>query len=234
MRLHVFGDSHSAYCFGRAREVILNWIGPLTAHRVGRDGADFVAPRLRDHRPGEPILFEFGEIDVRCHLVRRSYADIVSTAERYVGAIARVSPGPAYVMAPIPPIVRPRGTDFPFTGSFEERMRVHGEFTDAIKSAAVKFSVGFIPIPSIYLSPAGGLDFALSDGDVHMSPVETGALLDEVSKAVGIQLTALDAKVYRSISRLFPIRRVLKHIARRTLHAQPPNRHHSRPVAVAS
>ncbi len=95
--LHVFGDSHAHYLFSRAPGAIVNWLGPYTMHRIGRDGVDFLGRRVND---GDKVLFVFGEIDVRCHMVRvdrerGNGIESVATdlASRYTAAVMQASVG---------------------------------------------------------------------------------------------------------------------------------------------
>ena len=70
MALHVFGDSHSVACFGRISEIDMHWVRTVTNHPVlVGDGADFRSQGITI-RPGDILIFVFGEIDVRAHIGR--------------------------------------------------------------------------------------------------------------------------------------------------------------------
>ena len=99
-RIGVIGDSHSLFCFCEVAEASIFWRGPISMHRVGRDGLLSVLPpkcRLSDY---DALVIVFGEIDCRAHVpniaTRKGLsldAVIEDLAVRYVAAIAAVRGG---------------------------------------------------------------------------------------------------------------------------------------------
>ncbi len=70
----VIGDSHSKFLFAGIPSCRVNWIGPMTMYRVGRDGLgalDFAANGITGQ---ERVILSFGEIDVRVHMHERALA----------------------------------------------------------------------------------------------------------------------------------------------------------------
>lgn len=69
----VFGDSHAHFCFSGVARARVGWMGPVTMHRVGRDGS-FVFQQASESLGSERnVVFCFGEIDCRAHI--RKIAD---------------------------------------------------------------------------------------------------------------------------------------------------------------
>jgi hypothetical protein len=66
--LHVFGDSQAKCLFDGVPGCKLNWLGPVTMYRVGRDKAWFL--KEPDIAGGAWAVLVFGGIDVRCHIGR--------------------------------------------------------------------------------------------------------------------------------------------------------------------
>src|SRR5690242_3783812 len=91
--IRVFGDSHAKYLFDNIRGIEVNWLGPVTMHRVGRDGLWFL--REKHLAPDDWLLTVFGEIDARCHVGRiadernTSYEEVAfDLVARYIRSIS--------------------------------------------------------------------------------------------------------------------------------------------------
>lgn len=80
--IHVVGDSHAVFCFTGKKsgnindfsykdhtvQFSINWLGPITMHRIGRDGLSFLNITQFNVIENDIMIFVFGEIDVRCHI----------------------------------------------------------------------------------------------------------------------------------------------------------------------
>jgi hypothetical protein len=65
--IHVFGDSHVSE-FSNIPGCLLHYVGPITMHRIGRDGLNFLDMTSYGVQENEVAIFVFGEIDCRCHI----------------------------------------------------------------------------------------------------------------------------------------------------------------------
>jgi len=91
VEVHTIGDSHSRWSFMHVTDYTLrcHWIGPVTMHRVGRDG--LVVPK--DFPAGSVVMFCFGSIDLDRHIgVQRSrgrdpYDILNDLVSRYFAAL---------------------------------------------------------------------------------------------------------------------------------------------------
>lgn len=104
LKIHVFGDSHSSFCFtstipatthlerslfrgtNHKNETLnvcftIHWLGPMTMFRVARDGLKAVNLKSMNVQDGEIAVFVFGEIDVRCHIEKQSAVQGMKTEE---------------------------------------------------------------------------------------------------------------------------------------------------------
>lgn len=176
--LHVFGDSHAHYLFSRAPGAIVNWLGPYTMHRIGRDGVDFLGRRVND---GDKVLFVFGEIDVRCHMVRvdrerGNGIESVATdlASRYTAAVMQASVGlprsTFAILGVVPPIdpMKPN-PELPVVGTLAERIEARETLNRSLSRYSRDRRILYVPFPKSYERPDGSLRRHLSDGHAHIA-----------------------------------------------------------------
>ena len=105
MRIVVIGDSHSVFCFGGIVEAEIYWLGPVTMHRVGRDGLRrllFDKRRWIGWSSVEAAILSFGEIDCRSHV-----ETVASRTGRSVDAVLEELAG-RYIEAVTPYAARTR------------------------------------------------------------------------------------------------------------------------------
>lgn len=206
MRVHVFGDSHAAYCFDRIDEATIYWVGPVTMHRAAKEAAQFVPKLMADRTETDALVFMFGEIDIRCHLV--SVANRMNTtveheakilAERYVETVAEIKRTLAFqkvVIAQPPfPTDRKPSADFPFSGSIEDRILAHKALSSHLKRISSSKGLLFLPFDPKYSNPDGTLQRKFSDDGVHIMPIEAKALAKSLERLLSAQLTFLAAPI---------------------------------------
>jgi len=196
MALHIFGDSHANYLFGRARGAKVHWLRGRTMHRIGRDGVDFLESHVGS---GDTVLCVFGEVDVRCHIVRLAserHGDIESIARdlarRYIDAVHNASirlPASRFaVMGVVPPIDPMKANAaLPVVGSLAERIRAR----EALNGALDEYSasrVTYVPVPNAYEEPDGSLQRHLSDGHAHIAMDCAGPACELVEQTLGVRL----------------------------------------------
>ena len=199
MGIHIFGDSHSAYCFGYLKKATIHWIGPVTMHRVARDGLGFVTQLVDPINADDVIVLMFGEIDVRSHLVpvsirtgRPLEEEARLLAKRYCDAVAeaRVFLGlPRVVIAEPPfPANRRPNKDFPFEGSIQERIQGHRWLADTLERCCAEKGLLFLPMPKKYAEKSGGLRRVYTDDGVHIMPCEASDIISSLGRLLARKL----------------------------------------------
>lgn len=208
--LAVFGDSHAQFCFDRIKEAQINWLGPVTMHRVGRDGAWF----LNGWQPVEPgldVVFIFGEIDVRCHIGRISDETSVSRQElctqlvdRYLNALEMHRPAldiGRIVVSCVPPPADGAGLDnidFPVYGTWADRAEITRLLNHSLREGCAARNVLFLDFLNDYSTPEGFIISDLSDGSVHIAKRHTGAVVAKLEALLQRRL-AVDEELEASV-----------------------------------
>ena len=200
-RIGVIGDSHSLFCFCEVAEASIFWRGPISMHRVGRDGLLSVLPpkcRLSDY---DALVIVFGEIDCRAHVpsiaTRKGLsldAVIEDLAVRYVAAIAAVRggfSGPIAICCVIPPA----GATLPLEPGEDMAVAVRGQvYIRRLLNARLRALGGaagllFVDFYDAYATATGELQPSLSDGALLVSPKQTQAIVTATAATLGLALT---------------------------------------------
>lgn len=200
MTIYAFGDSHARYAFSQCANVKLHWLGPWTMHRVGRGGAPIV---VQVERPGagDTLIYMFGEIDVRYHLVRlaqeryQNISDLVDElTTRFLACITATIPEmngrpKICVMGVVPPMdpIAPNPI-IPVFGSFKDRRITRNLMNTALKDKCRQHGFVFAEIPKLYETKDGGLRPHLSDGHAHIAMDHAGPLCRAVERTIGEKL----------------------------------------------
>ena len=176
-KLITVGDSHSMYTFsGIAAET--RHLGPVTMHRVGRDGP-WLADQVRDVVADDcVIVFCVGEIDVRCHVHRqivehgRNEGEVVeSLVNGYADALRYCRHPHIAVLAVVPPcrFLDPmHNPEFPFVGTHEDRLRYTRGVNTALRKACHENQWTYVDVSEPYQDSEGFLRRDRSDGCVHI------------------------------------------------------------------
>lgn len=194
MKIHIVGDSHSAYSYENLASSEIYWLGPVTMHRCARDGFEFLDDILRDASKGDYLITVFGEIDIRCHIARaalkqnRSIEDVVlELATLYVDRLAGYAHPRGInviVSEPLFPANRRPNPELPFVGTIEERVYIHGIMGRNLSDQCKKRGLQFLPMPQKYRSPEGLLRRKYSDDGVHIVPCEAIYIIRSLRKYV--------------------------------------------------
>lgn len=175
--IHVIGDSHSIE-FSQIPGCTVHWLGPITMHRVGRDGFSAIhLPTLgvQDH---QIAIFSFGEIDVRCHIgkIRDQYNQDINEvieilATQYIHTILRnralYENLTCIVYSVTPPTVS-SNPDYPIYGPLEDRVAISKKLNNRLACLCKQTNIEFLDVYDDYANPDGTLNNALSDGSVHI------------------------------------------------------------------
>ncbi len=218
--LHVTGDSHiytcctpdryracranvlfptpPAFVGGRVPPLLFSHhLGSVTLHRAGRPGV--LHGFVRDYRirNGDAVVWVFGEVDVRCHIVRqqefvgRALDEVVDTlVTNFIGnmcAVQRDYPDLLQmVFAPIPPLDNPHfGSEhFPIHGSIEQRVACRALLVERLASACRHHGFLFLDIGPAFAGPRGDLPWDSSDKFCHLAPGFQDGILEQVFRVI--------------------------------------------------
>ena len=193
-RLHVFGDSHASACFDRFADADIYWLGPVTMHRVARDGADFVA-QVTEANQSDLFVFVFGEIDVRCHVGRIAdiqgvaratlVADLVSRFVERIRLSMSGRDGRVVICSVVPPSDFREDPNFPTYGTLDDRITITAMMNSSLRAAADEFGFIFLDFSRFYADRAGRLRMSRSDGAVHIGLDHTRQIRNELARVVG-------------------------------------------------
>lgn len=189
----VIGDSHSLLFSERGNWVDprlnnmfdVKWLGPVTFWRFCRDKNTCID--LESISNGRTVLFSFGEIDIRCHIINHietTYQDVIDKMmgelETYLSNnSARLD---LHFMSVPPPMYKDLCTspnkDFPFVGSDEYRSEITKYFNSKLKEMVERHNIGYFDCYGFYCDENNMLDYKKSDTVVHA--VKTKELEDYV------------------------------------------------------
>jgi peptidylprolyl isomerase len=175
--IYIIGDSHSLM-FRNIQDCIIHPIGPVTMHRIGRDGFNIKDCGISEN---DIVVFTFGEIDVRCHIglqrdkYDRDIDEIIETlSENFMQAILendRQFTNVHYVICSVvPPCNAGYNPEFPFYGTLADRINITKRLNEKLKNKSELNNIGFIDIYDYYSIETGELDLSISDGSVHIHP----------------------------------------------------------------
>lgn len=186
--LRTVGDSHCKWSFIGVPGVHAHWLGPVTMHRIGRDGLD-LSEVPNDGR----TLLCFGEIDVRCHLGVHSQdhpggtSGVISDLSgKFLQAALNCGRRVA-VMSVVPPAYvdsTPQHWDLPVHGSDEDRSLLTRELNESLRMGCLEHGLEYLDVHAAYADEDGMLPPELSDGNVHIGdPSRLRKLLEEMKWA---------------------------------------------------
>lgn len=165
-------------------------------YRVGRDGLAGFNLRYFGVDEGDTAVYVFGEIDVRCHIVkqrdlqRASLEEIVEQlAENYIQTIldnqSQYTALQSVVYNVVPPIKwEVFSPEFPFYGTAEERIESALLLNAALKKLCERHKLFFLDVYEAYSDENGSLRTELSDGNVHIHLAHNAKLKEELHKIV--------------------------------------------------
>ena len=215
-KVHVFGDSHAYFSFSNVAmrghfdensvfclseydqtfctEFNIHHMGPITMHRIGRDGLGVLNIHGIVHE-GDTVVFVFGEIDVRCHIGKqrdigeRTVDEIIDTlVTRYFATINQNIEAykdiNAVVMAPVPPSDNGHTSLFPVYGPIDDRIAINNILASRLKKACIEHSVHLLDVRDIFSAKTGELAYELSDGIVHVGLPHNRIIIEKLLKLI--------------------------------------------------
>lgn len=204
--LHAIGDSHVRLLWDLTDRGSGHWLGPMTMHRVGRDGL----PGLRAARewldvrgrlaerdwiaaipPGAVVVWVYGEIDVRCHLVERVERDgegeLVRLVNAYLATIGAftAATGTRPAVLSVTPAMDSHNAEFPCRGSLDARRRLTVALNVALRERCAAAGAAFVDLYPAVVDSAGGIRAGLTRDRLHLSPAAAPAARNALLAALG-------------------------------------------------
>lgn len=219
--LHVIGDSHIYNCFTpnrligcRARVLmrttdvssvgvpysyqLSHHLGGRTMFRAGRPGELPAVAEQCIVKDGDAVVWVFGEIDVRCHVVKRHEEDgiplpeiIANLAGNFIRGIVDVQSRYQrlvnVVFAPIPPLDNPnyQSADFPVYGTIDQRIAARRQLCAELARLCEENGILFVDCAEHYQTAHGDLRWELSDMFCHIAPTYQGPAIDATYALLG-------------------------------------------------
>lgn len=165
-------------------------------HRIGRDGLAGFNLRYFGVGEGDTVVYVFGEIDVRCHIVKQrdlqrvSLQEIIEQlAENYIQTIldnqSQYESLQSVVYNVVPPVKwEVFSPEFPFYGTAEERIESALLLNAALKKLCEQNKLSFLDVYDAYSNEDGSLRLELSDGNVHIHLAHNSRVKEELHKIV--------------------------------------------------
>jgi hypothetical protein len=189
--IHAIGDSHVRFNFEAATRIHVCFLGPVTMHRIARDGRNALSLKgLGIHR-NDVMVWELGEIDVRCHIVkqrdlRREPMERIaeSLARDYLHSVeaiqAEIDGLKTVILAVIPPTDRGQNEAFPKIGSLKERIDARNLLNVALEKYCRPLGFAYLDPFGPFEDSNGALKAEMSDGNVHCGPAYAPLIVEKV------------------------------------------------------
>lgn len=202
------GDSHSSV-FSQKERIISQWpikeyrlfsrfkpvrIGPATAYNLGTK-VELLNNILNKtfYRKNDYVLFCFGEVDIRAHLIKQSKIQnakietlVVNCVDRYVAAMKSVNPNRKLnkaVFAPIASWSENKPYDGPSYGTNLERNKTTRLFNDYLEKTCIENNIKFISIFDELLNEDGTTDSNYLDdfgSGIHLNQKSMPLILNKL------------------------------------------------------
>ena len=183
--IHVIGDSHSNF-FTYIPGCKIHHIGPRTMFGL-RNGIPVTPVQrvpldMRNYgaKPGEYVVYVFGEIDVRTHIGRirdlqqkgldEVLDDLVTTYLDIIQGVSEISLTQPIISSVVPPSDLDVNPEYPFYGTLQDRVIIQQALNKKLEVACAQKNILYLNYAHHYTTPVGSLNHAMSDGHVHIMP----------------------------------------------------------------
>ena len=174
----IVGDSHASFCFDLIDGCDVRWLGSVTMFRIGRDGFDGFLDQSQTY---DAVIFVFGEIDVRAHVLRiaaqqsKPVSDVVDAlASAYVNRIRDLDGVAIKVIASVVPPVNTgyaaRNIAVPVVGTIEQRSEAVSLLNARLQMLSARSGIGYLDIYSAFVGRDGCIPLSKSDYVCHIDP----------------------------------------------------------------
>lgn len=196
-KIHIIGDSHS-FEFNLIPGCIVHWVGPITMHRIGRDGLFSLNVSHFNIQEGEVVIFAFGEIDVRCHIGKqrdlklRSIEEIINNlANNYLYRILELKSCYKNLTCIVYSVTPPTNAHFselyPYYGDLEDRVNITKLLNTKLAEMCHFQNLLFLDVYEDYANSDGTLNFLLSDGNVHINSYQYIAIQQKINAILKVR-----------------------------------------------
>lgn len=195
IRIASIGDSHSLFSYAAIPEIDVFWLGPVTMHRVGRDGFRSLLTYRHGFLPWEInkiqkydfIIVSFGEIDAREHIEKISnlqskpIEDVInSLVGAYMKSLADFfDTNTKLVISCVPPTP---------PGQNATQIVVREILNESMRHNSEKFDFLFFDYRPDCQSD-GWLRSCFSEDSVHLNPRKTEFIRNKLSDILQVKLT---------------------------------------------
>lgn len=199
--IRIIGDSHAiAYLnnhekFPNLRNIKVQYAGPITMHRIGRDQFEILDLRKYGTNENDIIVFVFGEIDTRCHIGKirdeqnKSLDEIIETlTDKYFEAILKnikmYSNVRCIISGVAPPTNNGFNSSYPRYGTIEDRIFIVKKLNSLLFQKSQSLGIGFIDSYTPYANPDGTLDLNRAEIQVHIDRKHNEELLRQLERII--------------------------------------------------
>jgi len=205
MKVHAIGDSHVRLLRQLTDADRVHWLGPMTMHRVARDGVaglraarewlhpggalstrDWMATIL----PGALVVWVCGEIDVRCHLAPRCLdaggwmgTPMVQDFMRVVDAFAACT-GTTQAVLSLTPAMDTRNPEFPCRGPLDLRRSITCSMNRDLQAACASRGMYYLDLFAAVSDRLLGMRPDMAADAVHLGRGAAGALAPLLNAAL--------------------------------------------------
>jgi hypothetical protein len=176
--LHTVGDSHALYAWPMLDlpgwEVRCHHLGARLMHTFAEEAEELVDLNGLGLRPGDGVVFSFGEIDCRVHAHEHG---VEGLGRRYVERVASLRnglpPGPWLILAVVPPEREPHGRS---AGNPAERLGYVRFLNHEMRLLCPEFGLGYLDAYQAYADADGFFAEELKGHRGHMGdhlPLQT-------------------------------------------------------------
>ncbi len=196
-RTHIFVNLKKHYPNSRFDYQFTHHVGSKTMYGFSSDD-EFSSRFLADMglKPGDGLLFVFGEIDVRSHLfkhvseslsVEALVEDLVAKYTSKLLAITDLTTNEVYVMGAIPPMDGPnyRSESYPIQGTLAQRVHATRLLNRRLAASCTSSGIGYFELNDLYELEDGSLDHTQSDYFCHVGYHYQRKAIDRMIEAVG-------------------------------------------------
>jgi hypothetical protein len=194
--IFVFGDSHSDFCFSGIPRCRVHWLGPMTMHRVGRDGLGAVNLNACRTPEGVAAVFIFGEIDIRAHVMQqrdregRELCEVIETLcanyFRTIRANRELYEELTIVVSSVPPpLVGENNPDLPFSSTIDERVDMTRQVNARLRAMCEKHQFRYLDVYQYFSDPSGVMATGISDNVVHVRREFSDIVEYELERVLG-------------------------------------------------
>ena len=198
--IHIFGDSHANFNFKNIMYICNNhYQNSITMYKVGRDGLNYINFNNYNIKDGDTIIYQFGEIDCRCHIgkqikLNRQLTEIIKELVlNYIKSIIsnKSNRNLKIIICCVPPPINQEKYEkihgkitheFPFIGSNPERILYTKEINKELENQCKSYNLYFLNYYSDYEDQDGNLKYELSDTIVHINNNEK--ILEKLCKLI--------------------------------------------------